>query len=92
LGWEVFQSWEPTKIKTIYLPKDMVPRIGFLPAAIGVNSRDRELAQAFLDFLVSPEGQAIYRKWNYLTTVEEARKHTRPDAPVGGEWTLPAGW
>jgi molybdate transport system substrate-binding protein len=92
IGWEVFESWEPTKIKTIYLPKELVPRIGFLPAAIGVNSSDRELAQAFLDFIVSPEGQAIYRKWNYLTTVEEARRYTMPDTPVGGEWPLPAGW
>lgn len=92
IGWEVFESWEPTKIKSIYLPKELVPRIGFLPAAIGANCADRELAQAFLDFLVSSEGQAIYRKWNYLTTVEEARKHTMPDTPVGGEWPLPAGW
>lgn len=92
IGWEVFESWEPTKIKTIYLPKELVPRIGFLPAAIGANCADRELAQAFLDFLVSPEGQTIYKNWNYITTVGEARRYVRPDAPVGGEWPLPTGW
>lgn len=92
LGWEVFEHWDPTKIKTIYLPRERVPRIGFLAAAIGANAKDVELARAFLDFLASPDGQAIYGKWNYLTSVEAARTHTLPDTPVGGEWPLPKGW
>jgi len=92
LGWEVFEHWDPQKIETIWLPKELVPRIGYLPAAIGTNSRDREAAQAFLDFLTSAQGQAIYAKWNYLTTEEAARRHVRADAPVGGEWPLPEGW
>ncbi len=92
LGWEVFEHWDPNKIKTIYLSKEQVPRIGFLPAAIGRKSKDTELAKAFLAFLTSPQGQAIYSQWNYLTSVEAARKHTMPDTPVGGEWPLPKGW
>lgn len=92
LGWEVFEAWDPTRIKTIYLPKERVPRIGFLPAAIGTNAKEPELAREFLAFLTSPQGQAIYGKWNYLTTVEAARQHTLPDTPVGGEWPLPEGW
>ncbi len=92
LGWDVFESWDPGKIKTIYLPKQRVPRIGVLPAVIGSKSKDVELAKAFLAFLTSPEGQAIYSKWNYLTSVEAARRHTLPHTPVGGEWPLPKGW
>ena len=92
LGWEVFEHWDSESIETIYLSPEEVPRIGYIPAAIGANSAAPELAEAFLDFLVSPEGQDIFRQWNYLTTVEEARAHTAPDTPVGGEWPLPAGW
>ncbi|MCW5775460.1 MAG: molybdate ABC transporter substrate-binding protein [Phycisphaeraceae bacterium] len=92
LGWEVFEHWEPAKIRTIYLPNERVPRIGFLPAAIGTGTKDGELARAFLDFLTSAEGRAIYEKWNYLTSVDEARRHALPDTPVGGEWPLPEGW
>jgi molybdate transport system substrate-binding protein len=92
LGWEVFEHWNPAKITTVYLPPEQVPRIGYLPAAMGMNTADQELAQAFLDFLVSDEGQAFYRDAHYLVTVEEARQLTRTDAPVGGEWRLPAGW
>lgn len=92
IGWEVFEHWDPERIETVYLDREIVPRIGYLPAAIGVASRERELAQAFLDFLTSPEGQSIYARWNYLTSVEAARRHTRDDAPVGGEWPLPEGW
>lgn len=92
LGWRVLHYWEPEKIETILLSPEQVPRIGFLPATIGASSQDRDLAQAFLDYLTSPEGQAIYRQWNYLATAEEARAFTLPDTPVGGEWPLPEGW
>jgi len=92
IGWDVFESWDPERIKTIYLPKERVPRIGYLPAAIGSSAKDRELAEAFLAFLTSDDGQAIYRQWNYLTSVDAAREHTLPDTPVGGEWPLPEGW
>lgn len=92
LGWEVFEHWDPQRIRTILLPPERVPRIGFLPAAITTTCRDHDLARAFLAFLVSEEGQAIYAAWKYLTTIEAARRLTRPDAPVGGEWRLPEGW
>jgi molybdate transport system substrate-binding protein len=92
LGWDVFEHWEPDKIRTIYLPPERVPRIGFLPAAITRRCKDAELARAFLAFLTSPDGRTIYGRWNYLTTVAAARRFTLADAPVGGEWPLPEGW
>lgn len=92
LGWEVFEAWEPDKIKTIFLEKHQVPRIGYLPAAISTKSQAKDLAREFLEFLLSDQAQAIFRKWNYLTSVEDARKHTEPDTPVGGEWPLPPNW
>jgi molybdate transport system substrate-binding protein len=92
LGWEVFEHWDPTNIETIYLPPEQVPRIGYIPAAVAKFTKNRALAESFLTFLTSEEGQAIYRKWRYLTSVEEARKHATPSTPVGGEWQLPASW
>lgn len=92
LGWEVFEHWDPEHIRTIYLPKDQVPRIGYIPIAIAKSVKEPVVAQAFIDFLVSPEGKAIYKKWHYLTTEEEARAFALPTTPVGGEWTLPANW
>ncbi|HPH65373.1 MAG TPA: molybdate ABC transporter substrate-binding protein [Kofleriaceae bacterium] len=92
LGWEVFEHWDPEHIRTIYLPKEQVPRIGYIPIAIAKSVREPVVAQAFIDFLISDEGKAIYKKWHYLTTEAEARAYTLPTTPVGGEWTLPAVW
>lgn len=92
LGWEVFSHWEPERVETIFLPPDLVPRIGYIPAAVCRSSKEREVAQAFLEFLISSEGQAIFRKWHYLTTEEDARALATPTTPIGGEWTLPASW
>jgi molybdate transport system substrate-binding protein len=92
LGWEVFAQWDPARIETVHLAPAEVPRIGVLPAARTAACRDPELAQAFLDFLVSEEGRAIYRRWNYLASVEDARPLASAGAPVGGLWPLPLGW
>ncbi|CEP66456.1 Molybdenum ABC transporter, periplasmic binding protein [Moorella glycerini] len=91
MGWDVFQKWDPAKIETIYLPPEQVTRIGYIPAAISSFSQQKELAALFLAFLTSEQGKEVFRKYGYLGSVEEARKFA-PEAPVGGEYQLPAGW
>jgi len=92
LGWEVFQYWDPDRIETIYLKPDEISRIGYLPIAISKYTRDRSSAQKFIDFLLTREGKAIFQKYHYLMTPQEARRFTRPDTPVGGEYLIPKGW
>jgi molybdate transport system substrate-binding protein len=92
LGWEVFQYWDPDRIETIYLKPDEISRIGYLPIAISKYTRDRSSAQKFIDFLLTLEGKAIFQKYHYLMTPQEARRFTRPDTPVGGEYLIPEGW
>jgi molybdate transport system substrate-binding protein len=92
LGWEVFHYWKPDKIETVFLKPEQVARIGYIPIAVSVFSKQGPLARQLIDFLVGEEGQSVFRKWHYLTSVAEARKLARPATPVGGEWKLPAGW
>lgn len=92
IGWDVFEEWDPTRVETVYYPPEEVTRIGYLPAAVSAFPREPELARAFLSYLVSPEGQGVFRAHGYLTDLAEARKRARPDTPVGGEWPLPASW
>ncbi|MEO8846070.1 MAG: molybdate ABC transporter substrate-binding protein [Kofleriaceae bacterium] len=92
LGWEVFEHWDPDHIETVYLPKDEVTRIGYIPAAVGTKAREPALAKVFIAFLASAEGKAIFKKWSYLTSEAEARVYTNPSTPVGGVYELPASW
>jgi molybdate transport system substrate-binding protein len=92
LGWEVFQYWDPERIETIYLKPEEIPRIGYIPIAISKFSQDKALAQKFIDFSLSPQGKAIFRKYHYLMDLQEARHFTRLDTPVGGEYSLPDEW
>ena len=91
IGWRVFQYWSPENVETILLPPENISRIGYVPIAISRFCRNRALAQKFIDFVTSPEGKEIYKKWNYLTTEKEARKFA-PRAKVGGEWVLTSQW
>ena len=91
IGWRVFQHWSPENVETILLPPKNISRIGYVPIAISRFCQNRPLARKFIDFVTSPEGKEIYKKWNYLTTEKEARKFA-PQAKVGGEWFLPDQW
>ncbi len=92
LGLRVFGYWNPEKIETILLRPKQVPRIAYIPIAISSLSKKREKAQLFIDFLISNEGRAIYKRWNYLVTEAEARRFALPETPVGGTWDLPESW
>ena len=92
LGWRVFQYWDPERIETIYLKPDEIPRVGYIPIAISKFTQDKIPAQKFIDFILSPQGKTIFRKYHYLMDLEEARRFTRPDTPVGGQYVLPNEW
>lgn len=92
IGWDVFEHWDPENIQTIYPSPTEVTRIGYIPIAVAKSTKDRELAEAFIAFVLSDEGRTIYKRWKYLTSLEEARKYATPTTPVGGEWELPARW
>jgi molybdate transport system substrate-binding protein len=87
-GWDVFHSWNPDLIDTICLLPDQLPRIAYIPAAVATYTKDRPDAQKFIDFLVSPDGQAIFQKWGYIVNEDAAHKYA-PKAKIGGEYQLP---
>ncbi len=88
MGWSVFQAWDPKNIQTVFLKPEQISRIAYIPAALSTFVKEKEAASAFIDFLVSPAGQDIFRKWGYDVTEAEARKYA-PNAEVGGEYQLP---
>ncbi len=92
LGWEVFQYWDSERIETVYLKPEEIPRIGYIPIAISKFVKDKILAQEFIEFLLSSQGKAAFQKYHYLMDVQEARRFTKPDTPVGGEYLLPEEW
>jgi len=87
LGWRVFGSWHDN-IQVVFLEPEQLPRLAYIPGAISTYTQDRESAEKFLDFLVSPEGQEIFAKWGYIATEDGARKYA-PSAEIGGEYSLP---
>jgi len=91
IGWREFASWNPAMIDTVLLQPDQVPRLAYIPAARVRNAANAEGAEAFIAFLKSSQGQAIFKKWGYLTEESEAREFA-PQARIGGSYLLPPGW
>lgn len=92
VGWRVFQYWDPERIETIPLPKEQIPRIGYIPIAISKFSKQPKLAQQFIDFVTGPEGQKIYAKYSYFAEPDAAFKWIGAVKPVGGEYVVPKEW
>ena len=92
IGWRVFEYWDPERIETIYLKPEEVSRIGYIPIAISKFTQDKSSAQKFIDFLLSPQGKATFRKYHYLMDLKEAIHYAKPNTPVGGEYFLPKDW
>lgn len=92
IGWSVFQYWDPERIETIPLQSNEILRIGYIPIAVSKYTQNKVLAQQFIDFLVSDEGKAIFKKYNYFMTPEEATVYIGQERPVGGEYTLTQNW
>jgi molybdate transport system substrate-binding protein len=92
IGWSVFEHWDPVRIKTIPLKAEEVMRVGYIPIAITKYTQNRLLAQQFINFLLSPEGKGIFRKYNYFMTPEEAFSWLGAKKPVGGEYVVPGEW
>jgi molybdate transport system substrate-binding protein len=92
IGWRVFQYWDPERIESILLKPEAISRIGYIPIAISRFTEDKIAAQKFMDFLLSSHGKAIFQKYHYLMDIQEARRFTKPDTPVGGEYLLPEEW
>lgn len=92
IGWSVFEHWDPERIETVRLPSEQVPRIGYLPVAISRFTKDRQAAQAFIDFLAGPEGRAVFAKHRYFSTVDDAADWIGEKRPVGGEYRVPQEW
>lgn len=91
LGWREFAAWNPQAMEAIPLAPEEIPRLAYIPAARLRHAKSPENATAFMAYLKSEEGQAIFRKWGYFTKEQDARK-LAPEARIGGTYDLPEGW
>lgn len=92
IGWRVFQYWNPDLIESIPLKTEEVVRIGYIPIAIATYTKDRELAQQFIDYLTGEKGKEIFKKYSYFATADEAAAFIGGSKPVGGEYLVPNSW
>jgi len=88
----VFQYWDPERIETIPLNPEQITRIGYIPIAVSRYSKQPERARQFIDFLLSPEGQAIFSQYRYFATEDAALAWAGARKPIGGEYIVPDEW
>jgi len=81
IGWHVFKAWTPDKADIIWITPNKIPQISYIAGAVSAFVQDRSAAEAFLDFLASKDAQAIWSKYGYFATPQDAKIHA-PNAEI----------
>ncbi|MCK9151960.1 molybdate ABC transporter substrate-binding protein [Methanobacterium alcaliphilum] len=64
--WEDMATWEESKGKIeIVNISESQNKVSTVPIAVTTFTENKALAQKFEEFVVSPEGQAIWKKWGF---------------------------
>ena len=92
IGWNVFESWDPERIENIQLTNSELVRIGYMPIAISKLSKNKKLAQLFIDYITRGKGKQIFENHNYHTTLESVFNLIGSKKPIGGIYELPEEW
>jgi molybdate transport system substrate-binding protein len=88
IGWDVFATWNPRNVECIRIRPEKIPRIAYIAIAVPIFVKNRNAADNFIQYILSPKGLGIFKKWGYFTDLESAKKYALK-ASVGGEYKLP---
>ena len=75
ISWHFYQTLTPDQIEIIYLSPRQITGVGKMQIALSTFSKDRKLAQAFIDFAVSAQVKAIFQKYGYMVDIEGVKKY-----------------
>ncbi|MGQ9653573.1 MAG: molybdate ABC transporter substrate-binding protein, partial [Thermodesulfobacteriota bacterium] len=64
----------------------------YLPIAVSKYSDDPVLAKRFIEFILSEKGKAVFRRYKYFMSPQEAFEWIGQEKPVGGEYEVPNEW
>jgi molybdate transport system substrate-binding protein len=73
--WHYFATTSSADLDVIWIPKEYVTGIGEIQAAVSAYSQESGTAEQFVKFLISPEGQDIFKKNGYIVDRQEAAKY-----------------
>ncbi len=91
LGWRVFHYWNPGRMDFVPLKPDRIPRISYIPITVVASTEQPREAEAFIEFVLSEAGRAVYAELGYLAA-EKAAREFAPRAGIGGEYRLPESY
>jgi len=75
ITWHFYQTMASDKIENIFLTSGQLTGIGEMRIAVSRYSKNKSSARQFVDFAVSPDGKAIFKKYGYIVDSDELKKY-----------------
>ncbi|MEF3254756.1 MAG: molybdate ABC transporter substrate-binding protein [Deferribacterales bacterium] len=92
LGFDFMKGWNPDKTEIVKLKPDEIVRISAGQTGVITYSKNRERAKEFIDFLLSTQGQNIFKKYGYQASEKEAFNFAGKKLEIGGEPEFSGNW
>ncbi len=73
--WHYFGITSSNDVDIIWIPKEYITGIGEIQAAVSTYSQEAITAQKFVEFLVSTDAKAIFKKNGYIVDREESTQY-----------------
>ncbi len=73
--WHFYVVQVPEDIEVIFLPPEQLTGIGEMQIAVSAYCRNEKLAGEFIDFIISADGQKIFKKHGYFIDAEEVSQY-----------------
>ncbi|MFH2070721.1 MAG: molybdate ABC transporter substrate-binding protein [Elusimicrobiota bacterium] len=90
LGWDVFESWNPDRVRWIKINPAQIGRLSYIPVAVPVFVRNRRLAEEFIDYVINnPESKKIWRKYGHIRDIKKVKKYVLR-VSTGGVYEIPS--
>jgi molybdate transport system substrate-binding protein len=73
--WHFYGVQIPEDIEVIFLPPEQLTGIGEMQIAVSAYCRDEKLARRFIDYVVSENGQGIFKNHGYFISAGEVSRY-----------------
>lgn len=92
VGFDFLHGWNQDKTDIVKFKSNELVRIGAGQAGLISHTTDIEKSKRFIEFLLSDDGQGVFKKYGYLTSEKEAFAFTGKKVVIGGDPLVSKEW
>ncbi len=92
VGFDFLHGWNPDKTDIVKFKSNEIIRIGAGQAGVITYTTNEEKARKFIEFMLSDDGQSVFKKYGYLSSEKDAFGFAGKKVVIGGSPSVSKEW